>query len=394
MNSSATRPSSHSNTSKNVFIIAGEASGDQHGSLLIAALKKAQPALRFAGIGGDKMIAAGLESLVPLERMAVMGFVEVIRHLCFFRQTARMLLEKMAEVQPAAVILIDYPGFNLRLARQIKERLGIPVIYYISPQLWAWKEKRAELVRKYVDLMLVIFPFEEKWYAQRNITARFVGHPFLDVWTPRSKAECSQELDLDSDRLILALFPGSRRQELDRHLKIMLDAASKLREKIPELQVLLGLAPGFDPKEVAGRYRLNGIKILQGNGRTGLEAADLAFVASGTATMEAAIFGTPMVIVYKLAPVSWWIGRKLVKVPFAGMANLIAGEEIVPELLQDQATSTELRRLGEKFLRNPELREQTRKKLRNVTNSLGGAGASARAAAEIMQILSLDHSDV
>ena len=207
------------------FIIAGEVSGDIHGALLMDAMKQANPTCEFSGIGGHQMELNGLASLFPLEKMSVMGFVEVLKHLRFFKDVEKRVLETIAIEKPERIILIDYPGFNLRLAEKVKRKFNLPITYYISPQIWAWKEKRINIIKRYVDQMLVIFPFEKEWYAERGVNVEWVGHPYVDEWKSTSKSELKSQLGLNPNKPLLTLFPGSRKQELDNHLKVCFDAA-------------------------------------------------------------------------------------------------------------------------------------------------------------------------
>ncbi|MCK4577894.1 MAG: lipid-A-disaccharide synthase, partial [Candidatus Marinimicrobia bacterium] len=234
------------------FILAGEASGDHHGASLMKAMTTADPRCRFAGIGGDLMVAAGLECLVPARKMALVGVVEVIRHLPFMLKVMSRVLKFVRQWQPERVVLIDYPGFNLRLAKKL-HRLGVKATYYISPQLWAWKEGRVATIRSCVDQMLVIFPFEEQWYKDRGVQARFVGHPILEEPLPGMDREAFlASHGLDPAEPVLTLFPGSRKQELDRHLNLFLDAATRLKETLPNLQIVVGLANTLNTDTLPG----------------------------------------------------------------------------------------------------------------------------------------------
>ena len=224
------------------FIIAGEQSADNHGAQLMNAILAHNSKIIFCGIGGKKMIDVGLKSIEEIQKMAVMGFVEIIRHLRFFYNLTNRVLDEIANCLPKQIILIDYPGFNLRLAKKIKERFDIPITYYISPQIWAWKENRVEIIRKYIDQMLVIFPFEIKWYKERGINAKFVGHPIFDEWAPTTKDELCRQLNLNRENPIITLYPGSRKQEIKRHLPILLQAADKLKTDNISIQFILGVA--------------------------------------------------------------------------------------------------------------------------------------------------------
>ena len=369
--------------STSIFIIAGESSGDHHGAYLIRQLKILKPYLRFEGIGGPLMEKEGLCSLFSIQQMAVMGFVEVIKHLRFFKQVERKVLTTILIKKPVRVILIDYPGFNLRICQKILARCNIPVTYYISPQIWAWKQKRIEIIRKYVDQMLVIFPFEKQWYHERGIEVEFVGHPMLDEWSPTSKKNLCQALGVSSEKPILTLYPGSRKNEIKRHLPILLESAQRIKNEIPDLQIIIGAAQGFDNALPEGISIPDDILIERKNPRFSLEAADGAIVASGTSTVEAAIFGTPMVIVYKLSPISWWITQRMVKVPFAGMVNIIGGESIVPESLQTDANPEAIYRYTIRFFTDQKFTSSVKEKLDKVKESLGSTGASRRAAPAI-----------
>ena len=363
------------------FIIAGEISGDIHGALLMDAMNKVDPTCQFAGIGGSEMEVAGLSSLVPLEKMSVMGFVEVLKHLCFFKSVEQKALESIATENPERIILIDYPGFNLRLAEKVKRKFNIPITYYISPQIWAWKEKRINIIKRCVDQMLVIFPFEKKWYAERGMDVEWVGHPYVEEWNATPKTKLKSELGLDPDKPLLTLFPGSRKQELSHHLSLCFSAADKVTKEISDLQIILGLAPNVD---IGSMQIPENIIVERSHPRGALEAADAAIVASGTSTLEAAIYGTPLVIIYKMNFISWWITKWLVKTRFAGMPNLIADRIIVPELLQSEATP---KAISKQIIRmiNPGLaRDNTLQNLDNVRASLGDGNASSKAAMLIL----------
>ena len=364
------------------FIIAGEVSGDIHGALLMGAMKQEEPDCEFSGIGGHRMELNGLASLFPLEKMSVMGFVEVLKHLNFFKNVEKRVLETIATEKPERIILIDYPGFNLRLAQKVKRKFNIPITYYISPQIWAWKEKRISIIRQYIDQMLVIFPFEKKWYAERGVDVEWVGHPYIEEWKPSStKSELKTQLGLISDKPLLTLFPGSRKQELNNHLKVCFEAVKLIQAELDDVQIVLGLAPNVD---IASIRIPENIVVEKNNPRRALEAADAAIVASGTSTLEAAIYGIPMVIIYKMNFLSWWISKLLVKSKFAGMPNLIADRIIVPELLQSQATGPAISKLIIRII-NPSLsRDNILQNLNNVREALGDGIASSRAASFIL----------
>ena len=363
------------------FIIAGEVSGDNHGASLIDAMKQINPSCIFSGIGGQQMESKGLASLFPLEKMSVMGFVEVLKHLRFFNDVEKTVLETIASERPERIILIDYPGFNLRLAKKVKSKFNIPITYYISPQIWAWKENRINIVKQYIDQMLVIFPFEKKWYAERGVDVEWVGHPYLEELNTTPKFDLKSQLGLNPQKPLLTLFPGSRKQELDSHLKVCFKAAKLVQKKIDDVQIVLGLAPNVDIHSI---QIPKNILLEKNNPRRALAAADVAIVASGTSTLEAAIYGTPMVIIYKMNYLSWWLSKLLVKTKFAGMPNLIANRIIVPELLQSEVKATTISKQIIRMI-NPGLaRENTLQNLNNVRDALGDGNASSQAASFIL----------
>ena len=366
------------------FIIAGEQSADNHGALLMEAMLAQNPEIEFKGIGGKKMTNAGLNSIEDIDKLAVMGFVEVIRHVVFFRKLTERVLSEIEKESPNQIILIDYPGFNLRLAKKIKSKFDIPITYYVSPQLWAWKEKRINIIKKHINQMLVIFPFEEQWYEDRGVEAAFVGHPIFDEWTPSTKEELCRLLNLNHEKQILVLYPGSRLQEVKKHLPILVLSAKKLKDEIPSLQVILGAAPQIDWTQ----WNLpDWIQVELKYPQKALECGDLAFVASGTSTVEATVFGTPMIVTYKMATLSWWLSKILVNVPFAGMVNILAEKEIMPELLQENSTVEELYSTALSMLENSEILQKMKEDLNLIQNKLNGEGASKRAAIKILELV-------
>ena len=367
-----------------IFIIAGEKSADNHGAILMQSIRLIKPDIAFAGIGGEKMSAIGLKSIENINKLAVMGFVEVIKHLSFFRILRDKVLEEIKSIQPIQIILIDYPGFNLRLSKSIKDRFDIPITYYISPQLWAWKEKRIEIIRKYIDQMLVIFPFEEVWYKKRGVHAKFVGHPIFDEWTPTVKLDLCNILRLNPDKPILTLYPGSRKQELKQHLPLFIKTAEELRNKNHQIQFILGLSHELN---LDNFLIPNWIQIEKDCPQKALECADLALVASGSATLEAAVFGTPMIIIYKMSILSWWLSKLLVKTEYVGMVNIIAEKKIMPEYLQNQAVSQAIASESFEMITNREKQAKMKSELLSVKKKLQGSGASKRAAEYILSLL-------
>lgn len=353
------------------YIIAGETSGDQHGALLMKELKKLNPGIAFYGVGGQKMEEHGLGSLYPIKKLSVMGFWEVIKNIVFFKQLEKDILQDIKRIQPNRVILIDYPGMNLRLAKKIKQMMYVPITYYIAPQVWAWREKRVEILRNYTDQRLVIFPFEEDWFSKRNLSVNFVGYPFFDEWTLK-KRETQNAIP------ILALFPGSRIQEIQRHLSIFLTAAKLVKNKLPDIRIVLGLAPCLS-KELLGQLP-EYIDIETEYTQALLEKSDAAIIASGTATVEAAIFNVPSVIVYKSSFLSWYIAKLLIKTPSIGMANLIAGKKVFPEYLQYSAIPINISDDIISMLCDNNKSNEIKIELTKIREKLGGPGASKKAA--------------
>jgi lipid-A-disaccharide synthase len=337
-----------------ILISAGEASGEFYGAELIHALRRQTRdhlnlrAMEFFGVGGDRMRDAGCELLVDAREIAEVGIVEVVKHIPRIYRRFREVVREAETRRPDAAVLIDFPDFNLRLARELHQR-GVPVIYYVSPQLWAWKQRRIERVRKYVRQMLVIFPFEEKFYRERGVAAEFVGHPLADLPQPTvTREQFAAEYKLDPDRPWIALLPGSRRGEVSRILPVLLDAAQLLG---PDYVYLVPVASTLDASWVGlflASYSGPPI-VLTHDARATLLHARAAAVSSGTATLEASLIGTPFAMVYGVAPLTWKLGRRLVKVDRFAMVNLIAGRDVVPELVQSNFTpervSAELRRI-------------------------------------------------
>ncbi|MBI4409711.1 MAG: lipid-A-disaccharide synthase [Gemmatimonadetes bacterium] len=327
-----------------ILLSAGEPSGDLHGSLLAAALKRLWPEARLFGLGGARMAAAGVELLADLDRLALMGFVEVVARLPFYVRLLRRVQHEL-QTRPADLVLpIDYPGFNLRLARRA-HRAGVPVLYYIAPQVWAWHASRARDLARYVSRLALVLPFEQRLFAAAGARASFVGHPLLDlppVGTTRE--DWCASLGLDPARPVLALFPGSRRQEVVRHLPLFVEAAELAVRRHPGLQPVIAVSAAV----AADVY--DGAHARTAEPRELLSHARAALVKSGTTTLEAALAGTPLVIAYRAQPLTYWLAKRLVRVPHIGLVNLVAGERLAPEFLQDEATPPALAAALDAFL--------------------------------------------
>jgi len=322
----------------NIFISAGEASGERYGALLINAVRARMPEAKFFGLGGKGMEASGCERVVRAEDIAVMGITEVIRHMPRIYGEYRRLLRSIRARRPDVAVLIDFPDVNFRLARELK-KLGVPVIYFVSPQLWAWKQRRIRWVRDRVAKMLVIFPFEERYYRERGVDAEFVGHPLAELPQPAiSRAEFARKYGLNPSKQWVGLLPGSRARELRLNLPEMIRAADRLG---PTYEYLLPVAATLDPAWV---LQLVGNKVVTvvDDARAVLFHARASVVASGTATVEAALIGNPFVAVYRLSAMSYAVARRLVRLPHVAMVNLIAGKRVVPELIQKDLTADKI----------------------------------------------------
>ena len=366
-----------------ILIIAGEASGDLHGSRLAIELKRLKPDCRLKGIGGPRMEAAGVQLLYSLKDFAFMGFSEVLRHLPFIRRVFKRLNRLFLQEKPDLLILIDYPGFNLRLAK-IAKRRNIAVLYYISPQVWAWNSRRAQAIARRVDCLAVILPFEVDFYRRRTgLQANFVGHPLLEVVRPKlSRSRFCQKWGLDSEKPVIGLLPGSRIQEIDRLLPVMLQAGRLLRRRMPDLQLALGTVSTVERSFYQDLMREHGENVVLISDQTYdlMSHAQLLLVASGTATLESAILGASMIILYRISFISWIIARLLVRVSCIGLVNLVAGEKIVPELVQYQVTAKRVAREAYHLLSNDQRRRKMAGKLAKIRRQLGETGASRRTA--------------
>lgn len=372
-----------------IMIVAGEASGDKHGAKLVAAMRALRPdlSLEFFGAGGDEMRLAEIETLVDAREVAIMGAVEVARALPKFLRVFRQLREAANERKPRLVILIDWPEFNLRLAKRLK-RDGHRVIYYISPQIWAWRSYRIHAIKRDVEKMLVILPFEKDYYERAGVEVDYVGHPLLDsVRVTATRDEFCSRHRLDPSRPIIALLPGSRHSELKYILPPMIEAARLLNQSHPHFQFILPLARTFERGEIASQTGSINLRVIEHDTYNSIAAADLTIAASGTATLETAIIGSPLIVVYRASNLNWRIFRPLINTPFVGMPNLIAGREIAPELLQDDLNGERLAKLIVAFLNDPARLERSRADLAEVRRKLGEAKASERAASRILDIL-------
>jgi len=386
-----------STNSVRLMIVAGEASGDAHAAALVIALRTAAPEIQFEFLGstGAQMRAAGVDSVVRADELSILGLWEIARALPKFWRTFAELKRAAAARKPDAVILVDWPDFNLRLAHWLHRR-GFRVVYYISPQLWAWRSYRARRVRRDVDLLLSILPFEKDWYAARGMThVEYVGHPLVgEVRASCDREEFCRRHNLDSSRPIVALLPGSRHKELLRILPPMLDAAITISRERSDVQFVLVVAPNRDlneAREMVSRDRNDLLRdrlyVVHHETREALAAADAAAVCSGTATLEAALLGTPMVIVYKESFLNWHLLGSLITAEHYGLVNLIAGRRIVTELMQNELNGERLARELLDLL-DPDRNRAMRDELKTAVEKIGAPGASSRAARAILDFIS------
>lgn len=391
-----------------VLIVAGEASGDRHGARLVAEIRQLLPEARFLGIGGEALAAQGVKLLARAEELAVVGFTEVATRLPAVLRAWRAIHRVLREEPPALAILVDFPDFNFWVARLAAWR-RVPVMYYISPQVWAWRRYRVRTIARYVNRMVVIFPFEEEFYRRHGVPVTFVGHPLLETLPNLPPREALlQGWGLDPQVLTVALLPGSRPSEIKRHLPTLLQAAQIVKLSLPESQFLLPLAsPSLRQPvermvgEIWGEERRRGfaspeplapqIRLIPGQAYGVLKAAHLAVAASGTVTVEALLAGTPTVIIYKLAPLTFFLARQLIRVPHVGMANLLAGERLFPELLQHYCNPEAVAREVFGWLTEPARLEGLKRRLPRVVASLGEPGASRRAAGVAVGLLGTRH---
>lgn len=363
-----------------VAIIAGEASGDQHGAKLVKAMQQKSPALSFMGIGGPELRQAGVRILVDASELTVVGITEVFSRLPGILRAMRTFKKALKIHQPDILILIDFPDFNLRIAAAAK-KLGIPVLYYISPQIWAWRQSRVKRIKRLVDHMAVILPFEQQFYAENDVPATFVGHPLLD--TPLPPAEIALLVG-DEGQPTIGLVPGSRENEIARHLPVMLDAADILKDRLKHATFIISQARSVDRQQlaaiVAGHPCRINMEIISDGIETVFERSDVLVAASGTVTLQAAIHGAPMVIIYKVSPISFMLGRALVRVPFIGLANLVAGRKLVPEYVQNDANAENIASALQDMLSDRDQLAALKKQLVDLRDVMGGAGASERVA--------------
>ncbi len=369
---------------KRVLIVAGEASGDLYGGQLIREVTRVAPRTSFFGVGGVSMREAGLSVLSRSEDITVVGLFEVIRHLGVIRRALKNVTESIRSKRPDLVVLIDFPDFNFRVARAAR-KAGVPVFYYISPQVWAWRRGRVKTLAGLVDKMIVIFPFEVDIYRKAGIDVEFLGHPLVDEVSRKVRG-----LTIAKARNpVIALLPGSRKGEIERHMPVMREAAGIIAKKLPNASFILPLAPTLVPEDIES-YLADSpvpIRMREGAFHEVVKGADVAVVSSGTATVETALLGTPMVVIYRLNSLTFFLARMLIRVPYIAMVNLIAGRLVVPELIQHEARAETIAREALTILDDGVIRRRMKADLREVARVIGRPGASRRIAARVVEFL-------
>nr|WP_320012939.1 lipid-A-disaccharide synthase [uncultured Desulfobulbus sp.] len=385
-------------SNQEIMIVAGEASGDMHGANLLRAMREISPGLHCSGMGGPALVEAGMELLWDAASIAVVGAFEVIAHLGDILTARKTLLQRMREHRPALLILIDYPDFNLLLARQAK-KLGIPVLYYISPQIWAWRKRRVHSIARLTDRVAVILPFEQDFYKQYGYEVDFVGHPLMDTVKPqKDEATFRRELGVDDKAPLVGLLPGSRRKEIATLLPIFLQAAKRLAEQNPNLTFLLPKAPTInrellDAHGLAQAQKELDIRLITEDRYTMMSACQATMAASGTVLLELAILGVPTVATYRVSPMTYRLGRLLIRgIKYFSLVNLIGERAIIPELLQDEVTPQRIAQEMAPLLEESAQRNLMLDGFNDVKTRLGGPGASERAAMVALELLDTHRS--
>jgi lipid-A-disaccharide synthase len=375
------------NNQKNIMIIAGEVSGDFIGAALIEELKKLDDNINFFGVGGDRMKEEGMDILYHIKKMAFLGFAEVVKHLPFIKQVQSDLLETIRVKNIKYAVLIDYPGFNLNFAKKLKS-IGVKIIYYISPQIWAWGAGRIKKIKKLVDKMLVVFPFEEELYKKNNVNVELVGHPLVERINDHkflSRNELTEKFNLN-DKEILLIMPGSREHEVEKIFPETIKAADKVANEF-NLQVVVACSSNIDESIFYKQSFSKNFKVVKSFTYDLMKYSKLGIIKSGTSTLEAGIFELPMVIVYKTSGLTYIIGKNLVRVDNIGMVNIISGEEIVPELIQKDVNAETIYSECKNILTDKTVYQSIKEKLKLLKEKLGSTGASERAAKIIYSLL-------
>ena len=372
------------------MIIAGEASGDLHAAKLVKAVKAERPDIAFYGIGGDDMRAAGVDVMVDSAELAVVGLVEIWAHRKVIFGALDLMRQQLCDNPPDLLVLVDYPEFNLRLAKAAKQH-GVKVLYYISPQVWAWRQYRVHKIRRRVDMMAVVFPFEEVFYQQHQVPVEFVGHPLVDEVRPSADRDSLRtQFNLNSNHPVIGLFPGSRRSEVKRLLAIILQSAECLKQKYPGAQFLLPLAPGLKHADIQAYLQQHpnlDIQVIENRAYDVMAACDVIITVSGTVTLEIALIGTPFLIINKVAWLTYAIVHRLVKIKHIGLCNIVADKRIAPELIQYDATPPKICQTIASLIDDPARRENMRAELGRIENLLGKKGGIENTARLVIGML-------
>ncbi len=375
--------------SKKILLVAGETSGDLHGSHLVEAIQRIDPEIQFLGVGGEGLKKVGMKLLYHSQSLSVVGITEVFAKLGSVLKALWTLKASLKREKPDLVILIDFPEFNLRLAR-IAHRREIPILYYISPQIWAWRPNRIKLIARLVKKMVVLFPFEVPLYEAAGVDVEWVGHPLLDIVKPTlPKERAFHQFGLDPKRRTVGLLPGSRRHEIERLLPPLLASAHLLQKEISDLQFVIPLAPGI-PKTTLSFQMENvsvPVKVVEGFTYDVMNLCELLITASGTATLEGAILGKPTIVIYKVSIPSYWVGRALIRVDHIGLVNLVAEKEIAPELIQKDVNPRRIADEAFRILKDPLLSRKMSESMGEVRQKLGEPGAAERAAHIVTSLL-------
>ena len=378
--------------SKNILVIAGEASGDLHGASLIRELKNLDSSLKIFGIGGNKMKAEGMELIYHIDKMAFLGFVEVIKHLPFIKKVQRDLIAEVKRRKVSEVVLIDYPGFNLSIAKKLKQlepELKLELIYYITPQVWAWGKGRVYKIRELFKKVLVVFPFEEKFFKEKNVNAEFVGHPLIqeiDNYNFVSRNLLDNKFDLDPAKEILLILPGSRKQEVKSIFPEAVNAASKLADEF-DMQIVVACSSNLDEKVFDELTDHKNFKVIKDHTYDLLKHAKFGIVKSGTSTLEAGLLELPMVIIYKTSWLTYTIGKSLVKIKNIGMANIVLDEQVVPELIQKEANAERIYDEAKNILSDEDMLNNIKLRLSRIKKVLGDKDAPKNAAKIIYSLI-------
>ena len=366
---------------KNLLIIAGESSGDLHGAALIKELRKIDPEFSIVGIGGNRMKIEGMDLLYHISQMSFLGFIEILKHIPFIKRVQNVLIEEVKKRDIKTAVLIDYPGFNLSIASKLK-KLGVSIIYFISPQVWAWGSGRIKKIKQLIDKMLVILPFEEELFKKEGVNVEFIGHPLLEQienYKFTDREILFDKFCLDKSREILLLLPGSRLQEVRKIFPETIIAAEKLAKEF-NLQTVVACSEDIDENIFTGLTKVKDYKIVKGYTYDLYKYSRFGIIKSGTSTLEAGLFGLPMVIVYSTNPLTYLIGKKFVKIDRIGLVNIIAEEMVIPELIQQDAVSQNIYEIARSILLDKQKTDSIKNKLSLLKNKLGTIGASKQAA--------------